>query len=65
MFESGAQGEHKISRGFQPAQTHSFHHLRESVFREAIAEHLLRESSWLDEYREQLSCQDPFRREGS
>jgi predicted N-acyltransferase len=63
VFESGAQGEHKISRGFQPAQTHSFHHVRERIFREAIAEHLSRENSWLDEYREQLSCQDPFRRE--
>jgi hypothetical protein len=63
VFESGAQGEHKISRGFQPAQTHSFHHVREKVFRAAIAEHLLRENSWLNEYREQLSSQDPFRRE--
>jgi len=64
VFESGAQGEHKVSRGFEPVQTRSFHHVREAAFREAIAEHLQRESVWLDEYRAQLARHDPFRRDG-
>ena len=61
VFESGAQGEHKIPRGFLPTRTRSAHHVEHPVFREAIADHLLREKAWLDEYREQLRAQDPFR----
>jgi len=65
LFESGAQGEHKISRGFVPVQTRSWHHIRDDRFRAAIADHLEREYRWLDEYREQLSLHDPFRRDSS
>lgn len=61
VFESGAQGEHKIPRGFLPTRTCSVHHVEHALFREAIAEHLEREKAWLDEYREQLGKQDPFR----
>jgi predicted N-acyltransferase len=62
VFESGAQGEHKISRGFVPSETRSFHYVRNKAFREAIAEFLDRENRGLDEYREQLAMHDPFRR---
>lgn len=61
VFESGAQGEHKIPRGFLPTRTRSAHHVEHPLFREAIAEHLVRESAWLDEYHEQLKTLDPFR----
>ncbi|MCU0988565.1 MAG: GNAT family N-acetyltransferase [Xanthomonadales bacterium] len=61
VFESGAQGEHKISRGFRPAATHSFHYLREAAFREPIARYLRQEKVWMLEYREQLAQHDPFR----
>ncbi|RPH96874.1 MAG: N-acetyltransferase [Lysobacterales bacterium] len=61
VFESGAQGEHKISRGFRPAATHSFHYLREAAFREPIARYLRQEKAWMLEYREQLGQHDPFR----
>jgi hypothetical protein len=61
VFESGAQGEHKIPRGFLPTRTRSVHHVEHPLFREAIAQHLEREKAWLDEYREQLGKQDPFR----
>ena len=63
VFESGAQGEHKISRGFVPSETRSFHLVRNEAFRQAIAEFLSRESHGLDEYRAQLATHDPFRRD--
>ena len=63
VFESGAQGEHKISRGFIPSETRSFHLVRNEAFRQAIAEFLSRESQVKDEYRVQLAAHDPFRRD--
>ena len=63
VFESGAQGEHKISRGFLPTPTRSFHLIREEAFRSAISDYLLRENGWINEYREQLAPHDPYRRD--
>jgi predicted N-acyltransferase len=63
VFESGAQGEHKVSRGFRPAATRSFHYLREAAFRGPIARYLQQEKAWMLEYREQLARHDPFRSE--
>jgi predicted N-acyltransferase len=64
VFESGAQGEHKIPRGFVPTRTRSCHHVQHPAFREAIAEHLEREKNWIDNYRDQLDELDPYRRDG-
>jgi len=61
VFESGAQGEHKISRGFAPRRTYSHHFVHDPEFREAIADHLERERAWMEAYREQLALHDPFR----
>ncbi len=63
VFESGAQGQHKISRGFVPSETRSFHLVRNEAFRAAIADFLSRENHGLDEYRVQLALHDPFRRD--
>ncbi|SBV91658.1 conserved hypothetical protein [uncultured Alphaproteobacteria bacterium] len=41
--EAGAQGEHKISRGYLPVSTYSAHWIREAPLRDAIADFLLRE----------------------
>lgn len=65
VFESGAQGEHKIPRGFTPTRTRSCHYVRHPAFRQAIADHLVREKGWIDEYRARLDELDPFRRESS
>ena len=65
VFESGAQGEHKIARGFRPQATQSFHYLRDASFREAIGRHLQRERAWLREYREELAAHDPFREDAA
>jgi predicted N-acyltransferase len=63
VFESGAQGEHKISRGFMPARTRSSHFVRNPAFREAISAFLSRETDWLDDYRDELLKHSPYRRE--
>ncbi len=42
-FEPGAQGEHKLARGFLPTATHSFHWIGDARFRGAIADALARE----------------------
>jgi len=63
VFESGAQGEHKISRGFMPSRTRSYHYVRNNAFRDAIAEFLVRETGWLDDYRDELLQHSPYRRD--
>lgn len=59
-FEPGAQGEHKLARGFLPASTRSFHYLAETRFRAAIREALRREASGLEQYRSELLEHSPF-----
>ena len=59
-FEPGAQGEHKIARGFLPVRTRSFHHLRDGRFASAIAEALQREALGLEMYREDLLAHSPY-----
>jgi predicted N-acyltransferase len=60
-FEPGAQGEHKLARGFLPTRTHSSYYLRDLRFRSAVAEALRHESLWLMQYREQLLAHSPYR----
>ena len=61
-FEPGAQGEHKIRRGFLPQKTHSFHFIRHAGMRRAIADWLQHEARALQEYRRYLDTLDPFAR---
>ena len=63
VFESGAQGEHKIGRGFLPAATRSCHHVAHAGFRVAIAAHLEREHGWMADYHERVCAMSPFRRD--
>ena len=63
VFESGAQGEHKVARGFMPVKTRSFHYVHHESFRDAIAVFLNRERNWLDEYRDELLRHSPYRQE--
>ena len=62
VFEPGAQGEHKIARGFVPVQTHSFHHLCHPAFQDAIRRHLEQERRWVAEYGTELQSRNPYRR---
>lgn len=49
VFEPGAQGEHKLSRGFDPVLTYSYHFIVEPSFREAIDKALHYESKEIDQ----------------
>jgi uncharacterized protein len=61
VFEPGAQGEHKITRGFLPTPTWSMHRLRDERFHSAVAEYLGREIEALQQYRRELDQLSPFR----
>lgn len=60
-FDSGAQGEHKIQRGFEPLLTYSNHWIARPEFREAIASFLREEEQHVQRYRQQASELLPFR----
>lgn len=60
-FEPGTQGEHKISRGFEPVTTWSAHWLARPEFFAAISDYLDRESRHIDEYIDAVREHTPFR----
>lgn len=64
-FEPGAQGEHKLARGFLPSPTHSSHYLPMPAFREAVARSLNDERRWVAQYRQELLGHSPYRHEDS
>jgi predicted N-acyltransferase len=61
-FEPGAQGEHKLARGFLPVRTHSRHYLANEAFRNAVRASLKREAAMLDAYGRELLEHSPFAR---
>jgi predicted N-acyltransferase len=60
-FEGGAQGEHKMARGFLPVQTNSFHWLAHPAFNDAIANFLARETGGIESYLDELRERNPLR----
>jgi len=60
-FEPGTQGEHKVSRGFEPVITWSAHYIRDAQFRAAIAEYLTREAAAVEAYAQEVQGHVPFR----
>ncbi|EAR49703.1 hypothetical protein OG2516_12386 [Oceanicola granulosus HTCC2516] len=60
--EAGAQGEHKLARGYLPVTTHSLHWVGDPGFRQAIARYLEAERAAVDEEIEVLTGYGPFRR---
>jgi predicted N-acyltransferase len=60
-FEGGAQGEHKMARGFLPQKTWSAHWLAHPAFADAIERFLARESGGIDAYIGELNERNPFR----
>jgi hypothetical protein len=60
-FDPGAQGEHKLSRGFLPTRTWSAHWIAHPQFREAIEQFLQQERRYLDSYRDDLLDHSPFK----
>jgi predicted N-acyltransferase len=61
--EAGAQGEHKLARGYLPAPTHSLHWVADKGFAEAVERYLQAERRAVDEDIEVLTAYGPFRRE--
>jgi predicted N-acyltransferase len=60
-FEGGAQGEHKMARGFLPTRTWSAHWLAHPSFADAIERFLERESGGIDDYIDELNDRNPFK----
>jgi predicted N-acyltransferase len=63
-FEGGAQGEHKMARGFLPQKTWSAHWLAHPDFADAVERFLQRESGGIDAYIDELTERNPFRTAG-
>lgn len=60
--EAGAQGEHKLARGYLPTPVHSIHWIADPGFRAAVAQYLTAERRAVDEEIEVLTSYGPFRR---
>lgn len=60
--EAGAQGEHKLARGYLPTPVHSLHYIADPSFRDAVARYLAEERRAVDEEIEVLTAYGPFRR---
>jgi predicted N-acyltransferase len=61
--EAGAQGGHKLARGYEPVETWSAHHIVHPGFRAAVADFLDRERQGVAQDRLYLAERAPFRKE--
>ena len=61
--EAGAQGEHKLARGYLPTTTHSAHFIADPGLRRAIADYLARERAYVERAGEELAAAAPFRKD--
>jgi uncharacterized protein len=60
--EAGAQGEHKIARGYLPSTTYSAHYIADPALRRGIAEYLARERAYVAAAGAELATFAPFRK---
>ena len=60
-FEGGAQGEHKLKRGFRPTITHSAHWIRDPGLRKAVGDFLARENAAVRHYAQEAAAHLPFK----
>ena len=60
--EAGAQGEHKLARGYVPVTTYSSHYIADPALRRAIADYLKRERAYVDAAGRELEQLTPFRK---
>ena len=61
--EAGAQGEHKLARGYMPTTTYSAHYIADPALRRAIADYLVRERAGVEAFGEELAAAAPFRKD--
>ena len=60
-LDAGVQGEHKLSRGFDPVPTWSYHWIKHEGFRDVIEDFLLRETKEIDFYIDELNKHLPYK----
>jgi predicted N-acyltransferase len=60
-FEPGAQGEHKVARGFLPTRTWSAHWIADPRFRQPIGAFLEHEIDAMEDYISEMSAHSPFK----
>ena len=63
FVEAGAQGEHKISRGYMPRTTYSAHYIADPALRRAIADYLVRERAYVAAVGAELAATAPYRKD--
>jgi predicted N-acyltransferase len=63
--EAGAQGEHKMQRGYLPTTTYSAHYIRSPEFCVPIADFLRREALQMAEVAEELRATSPYKADGA
>ncbi len=61
VFEGGAQGQHKLARGFLPVKCQSAHWLKEPRFARAVEDFLERESGGIERYVDELAESSPYK----
>ncbi|CAN5593036.1 GNAT family N-acetyltransferase [soil metagenome] len=61
LFEAGAQGEHKLARGFLPTITYSAHDIRHPAFRRAIGQYIEEEKKYLAATVEMYKRHNPYK----
>lgn len=61
--EAGAQGSHKLARGYLPQKTFSLHYLAHPGLQRAVANYLEAERQGVDEEQQALAARSPFRQE--
>lgn len=63
VVEAGAQGEHKLARGYIPVTTHSAHYIAHEGFRRAVSDYLEHERREVEQIHAALEEHTPFRHE--
>lgn len=63
--EAGAQGEHKLARGYRPAITRSLHHIADPGLRRPVATYLAQERAQIADAQAALEAEGPFRKTGN
>ena len=61
--EAGAQGLHKVQRGYEPVLTYSVHHINNDSFRDAVRDFTEREAKQIDRERQELLTWLPYKHE--
>jgi predicted N-acyltransferase len=61
VFEPGAQGEHKLARGFLPVFTHSYHYVAKPNFKGAIHNAVAQEEQWLELRHQDYLKHSPYK----